>query len=177
MRKSLWGWFRKLFSSYSKKTIHLYRIFLYKVDVYLLNRKKNKLFREIGKSFYTELLNNKETDQILETVQPIFSNLDKIDRKIEDLHNKIFYIAKKENISESDVEKIDKFIVHANNKLKDNIFEDIEEFDFEEDEADFEDFDNIKEDEIIPKKQIKKKKKKKKNNNEKLKNKNINIPN
>lgn len=129
MKKSMWGWFKKLFSNYSKKTVHLYRIFLFKIDVYLFNRKKNKYFKQIGKIFYTELLNGKETEQILEFIQPIFSNIDKIDRKIENLTIKIDNIAKKERISKEEVEKIDRFIVDADKKLSDSIFDDQEDFD------------------------------------------------
>ncbi len=129
MKRSMWGWFKKLFSNYSKKTVHLYRIFLFKIDVYLFNRKKNKYFKQIGKIFYTELLNGKESEQILEIIQPIFSNIDKIDRKIENLLTKIDNIAKKEKISKEEVERIDRFIVDTDKKLSDSIFNDNDDLD------------------------------------------------
>lgn len=131
MKKSMWGWFKRLFSNYSKKTMHLYRIFLFKIDIYLFNRKKNKYFKQIGKIFYNELLNGKETDQIIETLQPIFSNIEKIDSDIEELIKKINHIAEKEKISKEDVEKIDKFIIDADKKLKDSIFDDFDDFDLD----------------------------------------------
>ncbi|MFN3411408.1 MAG: hypothetical protein ACK4YF_04535 [Exilispira sp.] len=123
MRGSLRNWFITLFSNYSRKTAHLYKIFLYKFDIYLYNRKKSKYFKQIGKTFYTELLNGKETEQILEIIQPILSNIDKIDREIQILMDKIEYISQKEKISGEDVAKIDKFIIETDKKLKDSIFD------------------------------------------------------
>lgn len=126
-------WFRKLFSKYSKKTVHLYQIFLYKFDIYLLNRRKNKYFKEIGRIFYNDLLNSKETDQIIENIQPILSVLEKIDKKIEKLNLEIEIIAKKEKISSKDVEKIEKFIEDTDKKIKKDIFEDFDDLDIESD--------------------------------------------
>lgn len=123
MHGSLRRWFITLFSNYSRKTVHLYKIFLYKFDIYLCNRKKGKYFNQIGKTFYTELLNGKEPEQILETIQPILSNIDKIDRKIQNLMDRIEYISQKEKIPGEDVAKIDKFIIETHKKLKDSIFD------------------------------------------------------
>ncbi|GEM_PF-2006916 len=132
MRYSLLRWFKKIFSSYSEKTMHLYKIFLFKIDVYLLNRRKNKSFKQIGKIFYIELLKHKEIDQILETIQPILSLIDKIDKKIDDIHLKIFKIATNENIPKEEVEKIDQFILNADIRSKDPIFDENEELDDDE---------------------------------------------
>ncbi len=175
MRYSLWRWFRRLFSKYSKKTVHLYRIFLFKIDVYLLNRKKNKCFKQIGKTLYLELLQNKEIEQIIETIQPILSLIDKIDKKIDKIHSNIFKIAEKENISKTDVEKIDQFIKDTDKKMKEPIYDDFHNFidDELEDEDidinydiedDFSDENNIKNNLI--KNNIKNKKKKNKKDKE-----------
>lgn len=151
----MWNWFRKLFSNYSKKTVHLYRIFLYKVDIYLLNRKKNKYFKQIGKTFYNELLNHKDTDQIIEIIQPIFSSLDLLDKKIDKFYQKISDIAKKENIPKEDVDKIDQFIENADKKIKDSIFDENEDIEFEDEEIDLDLIDTHKENKMSEKKNIK----------------------
>jgi len=131
MKNSLWKSFKNAFSSYSYKTSSLYRIFILKGDIYLLNRKKNKYFKKIGEMLYIELLNHKEFEQILEKVQPMLSKLDNIDKKIETYKKEILSISEKENISESEVAKIDEFINNANKKA--NKFFDDDDFDDEED--------------------------------------------